>query len=77
MTDQAQYGPLVEWHGGACPVDPNIQVRCFFRGRRPYVGPAIWPQLRGEDQAIMWQHAPHGRRTDPAADIVAYQVRVA
>ena len=73
----SEYGPLIGWNGGECPVPPDTQVRCFFRGRNPYSGPAIWPQLRDEDQATMWHHAPSGRRFDPAADIVAYQVKVA
>ena len=73
----AVYGPVHEWNGGECPIDPNMEIRALFRGRNPYFGPAIWPQLRPQDQVTMWHHAPSGRRFDPAADIVAYQVRLA
>ena len=70
------YGELVEWSGGYCPVDPNQEVRCVFRDRLPYHGPAIWPSFSKDAAAAMWQHAPHGVRTDPRMDIIGYQVRV-
>lgn len=65
-------GPLMPWHGGDCPVDAAQIVRCYFRGRRPYVGQAIPPEIpKGSE---MWAHAPAKGRTDPRFDIVAYQV---
>jgi hypothetical protein len=73
----AVFGPLVPWRGGACPVDPNMLVRCIFRGRRPYIGPAIWPDYSKGREAAMWAHSPFPGRSDPAGDIVAYQVQVA
>lgn len=73
----AVYGPVREWTGGECPVDPNMEIRALFRNRRPYFGPAIYPDFSPENQATMWHHAPSGRRHNPDADIVAYQVRLA
>jgi hypothetical protein len=72
----AVFGPLVPWHGGECPVDANMVVRCIFRGRRPYIGPAIWPDYPKGKEAAMWAHAPFPGRPNPDGDIVAYQVRV-
>lgn len=70
------FGAFFPWHGGDCPVPPDTEVRCLFRGRRPYVGPAIWPSLPDSAKANMWKHAPAPGRPDPMNDIVAYQVRV-
>lgn len=67
-------GPLIPWGGGECPVHPEARVRCHFRGRRPYVGPAINPNVPQDKQASIWRHAPFYGRTDPAFDIVAYEV---
>ena len=41
----AAYGPMKPWGGGECPVPPETPVRAVFRGRRPYIGPAIWPSF--------------------------------
>lgn len=71
------FGPIVAWSGGECPVDEAAEVRALFRSRRPYIGPAIWPEMPEQGRAAMWQHAPYPGRTNPAADIVAYQVRIA
>ena len=71
-----EYGPIIEWAGGECPVSPSTDVRCIFRGRRPYVGKAIWDGLPNNAQKVMWHHAPAPGRSNPASDIVAYQVRV-
>ena len=71
------YGPLTPWAGGACPVSGDTLVRCLFRGRRPYMGPAMWPGFHYQAQRAMWCHAPAPGRPDPAADIIAYQVRIA
>ena len=70
------YGPYVKWAGGECPVAADTNVRCLFRGRRPYIGQAIWPDLPELAKAAMWMHAPAPGRHDPAMDIIAYQVRV-
>lgn len=71
------FAPARKWDGGECPVDPQDVVRCLFRGRLPYVGAAIWDGLPDDAKAVMWRHAPHGKRINPDADIIAYQVRVA
>ena len=73
----AHYGPLEPWGGGECPLPHDVHVRCIFRGRPPYEGPAVWPDMPERHKGIMWQHAPHGARVDPDADIVAYQIKVA
>ncbi len=73
----AAYGPVKPWAGGACPVSPDADVRCIFRGRRPYLGKAIWPGLPERYKGAMWLHSPAPGRTDPTADIVGYQVRTA
>lgn len=70
------FGETQGWHGGECPVDANTLVRCVFRERNPYIGPAIYPGLPPNAKASMWQHAPAPRRHDPQMDIVAYQVSV-
>ena len=67
-------GPIIPWAGGDCPVPESTLVRCLFRGRLPYLGAAIWPEMPASARAVMWHHAPSGRRTNPASDIVAYQV---
>lgn len=67
-------GRLIRWRGGDCPVPPGVIVRALFRGRRPYVGPAIWPGMPERGRATMWRHAPSPGRSDPNADIIAYQV---
>lgn len=69
-----RFGPVTAWAGGACPVPPATVVRCFFRARRPYSGPAIWPHMPPAARVHMWQHAPSGPRVNPGSDIVAYQV---
>lgn len=71
------FGPMNEWRGGECPVDHNVEIRAIFRGRRPYIGPAVYPHMPKCGQDVMWQHAPYPGRSNPGADIVAYQVRVA
>lgn len=70
------FGPVTEWPGGACPVPPSSEVRCLFRGRRPYVGPAIYPELPARAKEAMWHHAPYPGRSNPASDIVAFQARL-
>jgi hypothetical protein len=71
------FGALQDWSGGECPLDPGTLVRCVFRGRRPYVGPAIYPAMPERAKVAMWQHAPCEGRSDTAMDIVGYQVRLA
>lgn len=70
------FGPLSPWSGGDCPIPPSAYVRCLFRGRRPYIGPAIWPELPDSGKAAMWRHAPAPGRSNPASDIVAFQARI-
>lgn len=70
------YGELINWQGGDCPVPPDTEVIAYFRGRRPYLGPAIWPDMPASAKPFIWHHAPMGKRTDPKADIVAYRVKV-
>jgi len=71
------YEQWIEWRGGECPVPHDTQIIAYFRGRRPYVGPAIWPAMASRAKPFMWHHAPSGPRTDPASDSVAYRVRLA
>jgi hypothetical protein len=73
----AVFGPLMPWQGGACPVDPNILVRCIFRGRRPYVGKAIHPEFPRGKEAAIWAQAPLPGMDEDGTDIVAYEVQVA
>lgn len=70
------FGEMRKWHGGHCPVEETAIVRCVFRGRRPYIGPAIYPMLPDVGKEAMWRHAPFKSRVDPAMDIVGYQMRV-
>jgi hypothetical protein len=73
--EREQFGPLISWAGGDCPVHPDTRVKALFRGRQPYVGPAIRREMPKEAQENMWQHAPAGgNRFDPKYDIVGYQV---
>lgn len=83
MTDQImsdshyaadQFGPIIPWTGGKCPVDPNAIVRLHFRGRGPYVGEAIHKPIPKHLQGSIWKHAPAPGRDDPAFDVIAYQV---
>jgi hypothetical protein len=71
------FGTLKPWRGGECPVSHDVIVRCIFRGRRPYIGKAIWPEMPERGRPYIWTHAPAPGRTDPAYDIVAYQERIA
>ena len=73
---QAVFGEMRQWTGGKCPVAPTQIVRALFRGRRPYIGEAIWSQVPDRLKDSVWMHAPSKGRTDPAADIVAYQLRI-
>lgn len=73
-TPDHRWTALRHWNGGECPVPPETVVRCLFRGRRPYIGHAIWQGLSGADACAMWRHAPSPGRIDPMMDIVAYQV---
>ena len=68
------FGPIVPWHGGACPVPSDAVVRLHFRGRAPYVGFAICRELPDKFKASVWQHAPYLGRSDPAMDVIGYQV---
>lgn len=70
------FGPLTEWSGGECPVPASSEVRCLFRERRPYIGPAIWGGMGEAGKAAMWQHAPFPGRSNPGSDIVAFQARI-
>lgn len=70
------FGPMIEWGGGDCPVDPDTYVRCIFRGRRPYLRQAIYPGLSQDAKRAMWMHAPFLTRNDPNMDIIGYQVRL-
>jgi hypothetical protein len=70
-----EFGPLIPWAGGECPLPHDKVVRCLFRGREPYIGEAIWPLMPEKFKEMMWQHAPYKARTDPQQDIVAYQVK--
>jgi hypothetical protein len=70
------FGPLIPWDGGDCPLPPDTQIIAYFRNRRPYVGQAIWPDMPESAKPFMWHHAPSGPRTDPAADIVAYRIKL-
>lgn len=70
------FGPMNEWFGGPCPVAPETFVRCVFRGRRPYLGEAIYQGLPEDAKEAMWRHAPFGGRVNPQMDIVGYQVRI-
>ena len=67
------FGPMLPWSGGECPVNPDTVVRAVFRGRRPYIGRAIWPELPERGKASMWRHAPCAGRHNPAYDIIGYQ----
>lgn len=69
----SEFGPVLAWGGGECPVDPSAIVRCFFRGRRPYVGEALFSGLSDAAKGAMWHHAPYGPRICPSYDIVGYQ----
>jgi hypothetical protein len=71
-----EFGPLVQWAGGDIPVGPDVLVRCLFRGRRPYIGRARYEGHSDTAASNMWKHAPAPGRSDPNADIVAYQVSV-
>jgi len=71
------FGPLSEWNGGDCPVPAQSEVRCLFRERRPYIGPALYPGFDKMAQNAMWQHAPGAGRSNPGSDIVAFQARIA
>ncbi len=73
---QYVFGPLSEWRGGECPVPASAEVRCIFRGRRPYIGAAIWAALPDAAKVAMWQHAPFPGRSNPGSDIVAFQARI-
>lgn len=70
------FGPLTPWTGGACPVPATAEVRCLFRGRRPYIGPAVYPDFQRSARDAMWQHAPYPGRSNPGSDIVAFQARI-
>lgn len=71
-----KFGPVINWHGGDCPVEPSQVVMMFFRGRPPYIGKAIWPHMPDRAKASIWQHAPAPGRTDSAYDVIAYRVAV-
>jgi hypothetical protein len=70
------FGPWTPWAGGDCPLPPETPIIAYFRDRRPYVGPAIWPDMRAKAKPFMWHHAPSGPRTEPGSDIVAYRVQI-
>jgi len=71
------FGPITEWSGGECPVPPDAEVRCLFRDRRPYIGPAIYPGFPEPARAAMWQHSPYPGRSNPGSDIIAFHARLA
>lgn len=73
-----QFGPLIPWRGGECPVHPDKIVRMHYRNGRSGVGRAI-PEAMREAPAsayahLIWHHAPLPGRAKPENDIVAYQV---
>lgn len=73
--DQEQFGPIIPWSGGNCPLPIYQRVKVHFRGRAPYVGPAIRRDFPKAAQENMWNHAPAGGgRIDPMYDIIGYQV---
>ena len=69
-----QFGPIIAWSGGECPVHPNTIVRLHFRARGPYVGEAIHKPIPEHLRDGIWQHAPAVGRTSADFDVIAYQV---
>lgn len=69
-----QFGPVIPWAGGECPVHPSAIVRLHFRGRNPYVGTAFWDGMPPSLQPSIWLHAPAPGRSDPNCNVIAYQV---
>lgn len=69
-----QFGPVIAWGGGECPVSPDAIVRLHFRGRAPYVGEALHKSVPDHLKCGIWQHAPAPGRNDPNMDVIAYQV---
>jgi hypothetical protein len=74
----SQFGPLIEWHGGDCPVHPDTVVRFHYRNGRSGIDFAIPQDLREGLAAkyadLIWMHAPLPGRSKPENDIVAYEV---
>jgi hypothetical protein len=73
-----QFGPVIDWRGGNCPVDPDTVVRFHYRDGRSGIGRAIPDDMRVPPAAqyvhLIWRHAPLPGRANPQRDIIAYQV---
>lgn len=73
-VELGEFGPLIQWHGGDCPVPHDAILIAYFRGRPPYFGNAIWSGLPERAKQFVWHHAPSGPRNRSAADIVGYRM---
>lgn len=73
-----QFGPVIPWEGGDCPVHPDTPVRFIYRDGKSGEGLAIPGNFRKGAMAkyanLIWHHAPMPARTKPENDIIAYQV---
>lgn len=77
-TVPQQFGPLIPWGGGECPVHQDAVVKFHYRNGNSGVGKAIPDSMREAPASaysyLIWHHAPLPGRAKPQNDIVAYQV---
>ena len=62
MTTKKIYGPWIKWHGGECPVPPDMRVTVKFRDGDSQSGHPAYAY------AYSWRHDGDG------ADIVEYRI---